>query len=370
MKKTIKILLLVLACVSFSLTVFADESPSRYVDCTVTNPNGAALYYDAGNGNEIETATIPYKTTVSVRAYYDIRNELPCPIFDKLIDSGIISENDRIGEVTYNDIRGYINVSDVTVEESGFSLNDAVKTENPQTYIITCEKGIPMFTGPSPLYEITGQIPDGTEITLTYTDRGEENNSADTFYYTEYNGQGGWIFKNPGYSIQCFDLLRKLDSNNPYTGKLKVTGNNLRLFDVFSPETDENGNFTGYQKVGGVIPAGTELTFDSYYEYDNWALTEYNGVKGCVAMYAYPGEEDEIGVIVYTNDEQLTSSAEMNSVEITYAAGAADNSASADVIEKTADPSKTIIICFVAAAVVIVIATGVSLIIIRKKKTQ
>ncbi len=306
MKKLIFIIITVMLCLGTIITVFADESPSRYVDCIVTNPNGSILYNDIDGNSELITTTIPYNTKIAVSSFYDIRNNLPYTLFDVLIEKEIISEDDRLGMVTFNNVFGYINIDDVTIINDSFSLNNAEKIENPNTYIVTNEHGIPMFAGPSPLYDEIGTIPDSAEITLTYKDVGDEENRADTFYYTEYNGQGGWIFKNPGGSLQSFDLLRKLNGNSQYTGKLKVTGNNLRLFDVHSPEKDEKGSFSGYKKVSDAIPVGTELTFDSYYEYDNWAVVEYNGVKGCVALYTYPGQEDEIGIIRYINDDIMT----------------------------------------------------------------
>ena len=47
MKKLIAILLAAMICFGLSLTAFADAGGPmiRSVDCTVTNPNGATIYY-------------------------------------------------------------------------------------------------------------------------------------------------------------------------------------------------------------------------------------------------------------------------------------------------------------------------------------
>ncbi len=297
MKKLIAILLAAMICFGLSLTAFADAGGPmiRSVDCTVTNPNGATLYYFNydNDSEELLTKTIPYKTVVTVSAEYD-------PSW--LVTENSIFEGKKIGGVNYRGEYGYIDLADVTIADGEFSLNDAKKLAHPMTYTVTNEKGLTMYAGPSQVFDVTGTIPDGATIKLTYQDVGEDENYADSFFYTEYNGKGGWIFK---YSdTENYFLLRKLDKYSEYTGKVKVVGKGVRLLDIFTEKKGDDGYYAGYAEVGGVIPAGTELTFDSYYDMGGYALVEYGGTKGYIDIEPYPNDAPQ--VITYINDDVMT----------------------------------------------------------------
>ena len=294
MKKLLSILIAAVLCFGLAAAAFADAGGPmiRSVDCTVTNPDGATFYWF---DDELQTKTIPYKTVVTVTAEYD-------PSW--LVSENKIFEGKRIGSVNYRGDYGYIDLADVTIADGDFSLNDAQKLPHPVTYTVTSKDGLTMYAGPSQVFDAAGTIPDGATIRLTYKDAGEAENYADSFYYAEYNGKGGWIFK---YSdTEQFFLLRKLDKYSEYTGKVKVVGKGYRLVDIFNEKKDADGYYDGYNNIGGVIPAGTELTFDSYYDIGGYALVEYGGVKGYVDLN--PNATDEPEIITYINDDVMTLS--------------------------------------------------------------
>ena len=296
MKKLIALVLAAALCLGVSVMAFADAGGPmiRSVDCTVTNPNGATFYYfDYDEETETDTLltkTIAYKTVVTVTAEYD-------PSW--LTEKDKTFEGKKIGGVNFRGQYGYIDLADVTIADGEFSLNDAQRLTHPETYTVTGKNGFVMYAGPSQIFEETGKIPTGATIKLTYRDVGEDENYADSFYYAEYNGKGGWIFK---YSeAESFYLLRKLDKYSIYTGEVKVVGEGFRLVDIFNEKKDAEGYYDGYNETGPVIPAGTVLRFDSYYDIGEYALVEYNGTKGYVALDSF--SEDAPQVITYINDD-------------------------------------------------------------------
>ena len=292
MKRTITVFLAIAICTCFSVIAFADglEAAIRYVDCTVTNPSGAIIYYkEYTNGkDEYKTSTIPYNTVISV-----------CGIYD---DTQAVNDDERlngrrIGYVHYNESYGYIDLSDVAITNGELSLNAALKIEYPPTYIVAKYDGVTMYAGPSPVFDEVCTIPNGAEITLTYKDVGDDDHQANTFYYTEYNGLRGWV-----YRWEDHDYLRKVDKYSEYTGKIEVTGEDVCFVDIFS-ETVNYGNHYGYKKVGDPIPVGTVLSFEYYYEKSRIALAEYNGTSGYIDLESYSENNSE--VISYINDDAM-----------------------------------------------------------------
>ena len=297
MKKLLSILLAAILCFGLAAPAFADAGGPgiRSVECTVTNPNGAKFYYYDSDGDEsvLKSSTIPYGAVLMVTAEYDS----PWLFRDEPVLKG-----KKVGSVNYQEEFGYVLLSDITVADASFSPDSTRKIAHPHTYTVTTEKGMKMYAGPSQVFEEKGVIPKGAEITLTYQDVGDEENYADSFYYTEYNGTGGWIFN---YSDEeSYFLLRKLDKYSSYTGKVKVVGDDVHLIDIFNEKMDEDGGYDGYAVVGGAIPAGTELTFDSYYDRGGYAPVEYKGLKGYLDIE--PFSDDEPDVITYFNEEIMT----------------------------------------------------------------
>ncbi len=298
-KQLFLILSAILLCFGTSLIASAElnggGSLIRYVECVVTNPNGANLYdfQSVQNKELIVLATIPYNAIITVGAY---------PSEEILIDGK------RIGKVTYDDIFGYIDISDVKATEDVYSPNESFKINNPNTYIVTKDNGIAMYAGPSPVYDKIGTIPNGAEITLTYRDLGEKDNYANSFYYTEYNGKKGWIFKEGDIvgNNEDYILLRKVDDYCIYTGKVIITGKGIPLVNVFSRTKYLAGDYDSFVQLGDLIPNGTELFFDSYYEAGNFAPVEYNGLKGYVRISAYPHNDNEGSVITYIRNDIMT----------------------------------------------------------------
>ena len=309
MKKLIAVLLAAVICLAVPFAAFADmEGPMvRHIKCTVTNPNGAVFYYyhydEALEKSEYIRSVIPYGTELSVEAIYD----------DSYYSDEIGDFSGKsIGRVKYDDEDGYILLSDVAKTEGDYSMSEAKKVVNPSNYIVTKKDGITMYKGPSKLFGEAGTIPDGAKITLTYYDggsgTGEEANYANCLYYTEYKGTGGWIYYYPQPGE--YSLIKLVDKKSEYSGKIKVTGSGIRLIDINSDTTDENGDWVGYKEVGEVIPAGTELTFDKYYDLiECYALVTYKGVTGYLEFNErWPGDLRTVVYLKDGADELITKS--------------------------------------------------------------
>ncbi|MBR0121108.1 MAG: hypothetical protein IJM10_04910 [Clostridia bacterium] len=295
MKKLTAILLAALICLGVSLTAFADmDGPGiRSVECNVTNPNGARFYYydynEETEENILKSKTIPYGAVLMVTAEYDT---------SWLFENEKALAGKRIGSVEYQDDFGYVLLSDISVADGSFELSQAKRLQHPPTYTVTDKKGIKLYKGPSQVFEEVGTIPEGAEIKLTYLDNGGENGYANSFYYTEYNGMSGWIFHYEGAETR--NLIKHLDEYDEYSGKIRIVGKNFRLTDIFSEQTEEN-NYE-FEKITGVIPAGTELTFDRYYEsYGDYAEVEYNGVKGYINLFEYGDGQAETVIGINNN---------------------------------------------------------------------
>ena len=272
MKKVLSIAVVFVMMVLLNTVVFADMGAPMIKGYTavVDVVEGATLYkykYDDNTGGKLYPAgKVDYNTEVEVQ--YEMNYE-----------EGTFVSYYEDGDNTNYENEKLINVKDLKVISSKEKAE--YDKESKKTGVVLAEEGIVMKSGPAEAYDDLGVIiPKGTKLTVYSEKEGYDS----PWYYTEYNGNGGWICELDGVIGYAAD------------GSFKA------YMDM--EITDNKG------KVLGILPANTEI--HDYYFLDMWSqgyYFTYNGITGSVynrevafeASYVTKVEVIKPGVKIYTN---------------------------------------------------------------------
>lgn len=266
MKKVLILAIVFVIVIIFNTIVFADMGAPMIKGYTavVDKVEGATLYnYDTENNDSTLSpiGKIEYNTEIKVQYEIDYKEGT---FVNYSIDD------------TYG---GLINIEDLKViDKTEPSVYDK---DSKKEAIILAEDGVEIRKGPAAIYDKTGIIiPKGTKINL-YTEKGVFESP---WYYTEYNGESGWV--------------SELNGVIGYEGE----GSFMTYMDM--DITTNSG------EVLGTLPANTEI--HEYYNLDPWSQAyyfTYNGITGEiynreVAFKPYYRHEVKIikpGVKIYKN---------------------------------------------------------------------
>ncbi len=249
MKKVLSLLIIVFVF-CFMVNVKADMGPPNVIKyyVTVVNKSGAQCY-EMGNSGKYEKSDkiVPYGTTLYVA--------------DEVVNGKYV--------YVYNDessISCLAPLSDVMIKNDSFDIKtEGVEKIEPVKAIIFADGGLNLRKGPAMSYGRIVTIPQYTVITISYK-------AGSYWYYTDYNGQKGWI-----------------SGINQYFG---YDGNDVLYDNVDTSIYDSKG------EVIGTIPKLTEVTdYVNVVDYRSYAhYVNYNGIKGYV--YKMPSKVDgELKVI-------------------------------------------------------------------------
>ena len=245
--KRLFLILLILMCF---VSVRADELPVIITHkVMVTNKDGTICYNDGTKTDKV----IPYKTMLMVS------NDI----------------NGRYIRVINDEYDCDVIYSDVSSNTQKFDINNKdVEEIIPVRAIVLSNTGLNMRVGPSVTYAKMITVPSKTIITLSH--------KAGTYwYYTEYNGNNGWV-----------------TSMNKYLG---YDGDEV----LINYEKTNIYNDSGVAIIGK-IPENTEIT--NYIKLDNnkndlMYYVNYNGISGYVKDMLY--KTDKIGKIRLIKDVEL-----------------------------------------------------------------
>ncbi len=245
--KRLFLILLILMCF---VSVQADELPVIVTHkVMVTNKDGTICYNDGNKTDKV----IPYKTMLMVS------NDI----------------NGRYIRVINDEYDCDVIYSDVSSNTQKFDINNKdVEEISPVRAIVLSNTGLNMRVGPSVTYAKMITVPSKTIITLSH--------KAGTYwYYTEYNGNNGWV-----------------TSMNKYLG---YDGDEV----LINYEKTNIYNDSGVAIIGK-IPENTEIT--NYIKLDNnkndlMYYVNYNGISGYVKDMLY--KTDKIGKIRLIKDVEL-----------------------------------------------------------------
>ena len=248
MKKTISIILIVLAIILIHTNVFADmDAPS--VDpytAYINNVNGAPYYGYGGpedNYSLVQKGILDYETQVEIRYEEEQKGKI-YGHFDFKDDDGV-----------YN--FGLIELSNLTVLNEDALKDYSPDYNNPLKFKVLKKDGIEIHKGPANIYEVIGKtIPFGTDITV-YNFKGKDSYTAPWFYIS-YGGVVGYVCELDGV----------LGSISKYTKSIKT----LYETNIYDNASDYNYDET-LDKPSGTIPANTILT--SFLETDPWSRMLY-----------------------------------------------------------------------------------------------
>ncbi len=263
MKKTISIILIVLAMLLMHTTVFADmDAPSvQPYTATVTNADGASYYdyesYDDGTYYKqylAEKGTLPYDTEITI----NYEEEQDGKMFGRF----------NIQDGNGNIIFGLVNLQDITILNEDSLKNYSPDYNQPFTFKVIKDTGVEIHKGPANAYEVIGKtIPFGTTITGYYfTEYG-----TSPWYYISYQGVVGYICELDG-------ALGQISNNIKSIKTIKETNIYKNIGDrSYIKEND---------KPSGTIPANTII--NSFLETDPWDRMFYltgNGYEGYISAY-------------------------------------------------------------------------------------
>ena len=291
MKNNIKLLIISIICillVPLSIKADAGSAPSTMdYQVIVTNPEGTKI--KKYNGEVL--GTIPHDTIITV-LWEDRRD-------------GVL-----YGDVSYNGIEGYINLSDTityseTIEAEEGELCEERYYSCPTYYTYSDAQ---LYKGPSTMFEKVedGIIPKGQVIDFEYC---AGNGESIVWIYVEYEGKKGWVYAYSDYT----DLYEMSSPLVLYSDKP------IKVF-ISHPAID----FWGIHDAGPTIRTddGEIIPIKNHTEYEytlsNSAMAssgyyiEYNGKKGWYwADYRdglYSHEQNSYLIVLDKNGYDLYSS--------------------------------------------------------------
>lgn len=390
-----KILGILIALLILPLTVNADMSAPmiKEYSATVKNVEGVAYYgYDMEKSEYVKKGILEYGKEVKIQ-YESKINDVLYGSFD-------------MGNGFY-----YVNVDGLTIIDDKFDINDenVSEYEDNSKNVVLFENGISMHKGPAAGFTKIGKnIPKGTVLKFTHVYSEEES----PWYYTEYNGQKGWVSTLDGsigvYNENTIMIAKQLDmmKTGDSTQKVGTIPVNTVIKGYYEIDPWSRGYYVTYNGISGYIskyevafksagkqsielvknnklynemseettftnvPSGTTLTYQYYvddYGY-RWIYTTYNGQKGWLCF----SEED----VVENNEEDIKENDEEIEEDDTEIIEDEEDSEDVElylpeediIIEDDSMSTRDIIILCVGVAVITAITTVVIIKLVNKKK--
>ena len=257
MKKYLSLLLILM--LGFGFYVKADAGPPRLGNfkMIVTNKNGAACYEDT-DGKTKTGKSIPYNK--EVRTFSDYGEDYITVEYE--LSDGT-SENCTVS------------VKDITPKDSRFDVNNEdVKKITPVKAVILAKGGLNLRKGPSTLFERITTIKQGEVVTLTH-------NAGTYWYYTNYNGNNGWISGENGYfgydnnriiysysDISIYDFNNREKKIGTIPKFTEVTDYLSFAGDGYSPDVIDGWNYVNYKGIKGLIFSGQPIKVEGKIKLD------------------------------------------------------------------------------------------------------
>lgn len=171
MKRIICPFIAVLLLLLTAFPVFADGAGPAFTSYTVRCPKDITLYE-----SDWENETMKKINTIPAGTMLDVNHEFET--------NGVL-----YGSVQYDDVYGYIRISDVQLNLNSFRAEQGDVLDKGGQVKVIAKNGVKMYAGPNDKYPLVTTVP--KNVVLTYNIGNERYDTS--WAYVTYRGQSGWI---------------------------------------------------------------------------------------------------------------------------------------------------------------------------------